>query len=159
MLSKVHMRYLLPALLFFLLSSTSCEKQCVKADINFRLIGFSEAEADTIIVRKFAKNSSFAQPLDTAFLDHIVYDRSNDTLKVTGIGGAAILFSEYNYQLFFPGSATLMTITDIHENEESDKRSMFDCNKSACVNTITSYTVNGQASNDGADINLIYLKK
>lgn len=111
-------------------------------------------------MRKFAKNNSFSQPLYTVLLDDIQFNRGNDTLTIVANSGAAILFSDYNYEIFFPEAAKLLTVTDIVENENTMTQGLFSCTKKdACSNTITSCTVNGQFSNAVSIGDLIYLKK
>lgn len=153
------MKFILFLFIFFVLAVMSCEKQCIKAQTAFSLIGFSDAEADTIILRKFSKQGSFAQPLDTVLLEHIIFHRSHDTLNIVASSGFVTLFSDYNYEIFFPGSAKLLTVTDIIENENTMNRGLFSCKKDACSNTITGYTVNGQVSHAVSFGDLIYLKK
>lgn len=144
----------------FGLSVTSCEKPCTKSQTIFSLIGFADAEADTIILRRFTKGDSFSQPLDTVLLDNIQFDRSNDTLTIVAISGSASLLSDYNYQIFFPGAAKLLNVTDIIENENTATEGIFSCTKKdACMNTISGYTVNGQFNNTVESGYLIYLKK
>lgn len=153
------MRFIIFLLILFALPVTSCEKQCIKAEIDFALIGFSDAEADTIVLRRFEKNGSFAQPKDTVLLDNIQFSRRNDSLQIAAIAGYHYLTSDYNYQLFFPGASTVLTITDILENKNTMTKGLFNCTKEACINQITGYTINGQFSNSVVNNNLIYLKK
>ena len=153
------MRFILFLVIIFVLSVTSCEKPCTKAQPIFSLIGFTDTEADTIILRKFAKNGSFSTPLDTALLD-IRFNRSHDTLKAASFSGDAILFSDYNYQVFFPESSQLITITDIIENENTATEGLLSCTKKdACMNNISGYTINGQFKPMDNRFDLIYLKK
>lgn len=153
------MRLLLYLAIIFVLSVTSCEKPCTKAQAVFSLIGFTDSEADTIILRKFAKSSSFSIPLDTALLD-IRFNRSHDTLKAVSFTGDAILVSDYNYQVFFPESSQLITITDIIENENTATEGLLSCTKKdACMNNISGYTINGQFNPIDNKFDLIYLKK
>ena len=155
---KPGMKFILFLLIFFVLAVTSCEKQCIKAQTAFSLIGFSDAEADTIILRKFSKGS-FSQPLDTVLLEHILFQRSHDTLNIVASPGFVTMFSDYNYEIFFPEPAKLLTITDIIENENTMNQDLFSCKKDACSNTITGYTVNGEVSDAVSFGYLIHLKK
>lgn len=159
MVLKPGMKFILFLFIFFVLTVTSCEKQCIKALTAFSLIGFSDAEADTIILRKFSKEGSFSQPLDTVLLEHIIFHRSDDTLSIVASPGFVTLLSNYNYEIFFPESATTFSITDIIEDQKTMTKGLFNCTKEACINSITGCTVNGQFTNSVDNQNLIYLKK
>jgi hypothetical protein len=152
------MKFILFLTLILFLSVTSCEKQCINAILRFGLVGFSDTEADTIILRRFTKNSS-SNPPDTFLLKQIQFSRRNDTLDMTGIPIESQFESNYNYELFFPEAGKLFTISDIRENKETMTKGLFNCTKEACINTITGYTVNGQFSNSIIHSELIYLKK
>jgi hypothetical protein len=140
------------------LSVTACEKQCINAKLRFGLIRFSDAEADTIILKRFTKNNP-SNPRDTFLFKNIEFIRSNDTLDMAGIPVDSYLESNYNYEIFFPGSGECITISDILENKETMTKGLFSCTKEACVNSIAGYTANGQFSNSIINFELIYLKK
>jgi len=152
------MKFIIFLALILILSVTSCEKQCIKANLRFGLVGFSDSEADTIILRRFTKNSP-SNPQDTFFFKQIEFSRRSDTLDMMGIPIDSYLESNYNYELFFPEGGRLITISDILENKETMTKGLFNCTKEACINTITGYTVNGQFSNSIIDSELIYIKK
>ena len=152
------MKIILFLSIVLVLSITSCEKQCIKANLRFGLVGFSDSEADTIILRRYIKNNpSNAQ--DTFLFKHIEFSRSNDTLDMDGIPLNSYLESNYNYEVFFPETGKVLTISDIQEDKETMTKGLFNCSKEACVNSITGYTVNGQFSNSIINQELIYLNK
>ena len=152
------MKFILFLTLIIVLSITSCEKQCINANLRFGLVGFSDTEADTIILRRFTKNDPL-NPQDTFILTQILFYRQNDTLDIAGIPGEYYLESKYNYEIFLPAVGELFTVSDILENKETMTKGLFNCTKEACVNTITGYTVNGQFSNSILYQEFIYLKK
>jgi hypothetical protein len=59
------MRLLLFLAVIFILCITACEQDCYPATLRFGLIGFSDDEADTLILRRLTKNGSSSQQLDT----------------------------------------------------------------------------------------------
>jgi hypothetical protein len=134
----------------------SCgEYQCSKADLRFGLIGFSDAEADTIVLRRFDKTGNFNSPLDTFLLTNISFNRRSDTLVMGAFPGTALLQSDHNYQIFFPQGNTLISVTEIAEEQRSIRRSFTD--KVGCVNFIQSCKLNGQLT--PINSNDLYLRK
>lgn len=133
---------------------------CSKASLNYRLIGFSDAETDTIILRRMQKKSMIVK-------DSVVFDPSNgisfarfaDTLIMAAYPGNALLESNYDYQLFFPGAARTIHVTEITE-KQSDGASAgpFNSKKEGCVNEISSCKVDGLPGGFFFS-NGIYLKK
>jgi hypothetical protein len=90
----------------------SCgEYACSKAEMQFGLVGFSDAESDTIILRRFEKNGSSSVLKDSFLLTNIWFQRNLDTLKMVGFPGSALLQSNYNYEIFFPAASKLITVT------------------------------------------------
>ena len=144
-------------ILFVICLSTalfSCgEYQCSKADLRFGLIGFSDAEADTIILRRFDRMNNTLR--DTFLLENIRFNRKSDTLIMGAFPGTALMQSDYNYQVYLPASATLIKVTEINEEQRSIRRPFTD--KIGCVNFIRSCKLNDQSTpvND----NDVYLKK
>ena len=152
------MKFILFFTLLLVLSVTSCEKQCIKANLRFGLVGFSDTEADTIILRRFTKISP-SNPQDTFLFKQIQFSRRNDTLDMTGIPIDSYLESNYNYEVFFPEAGKLFAISAIQEDKKTMTKGLFNCTKEACINKITGYTVNGQFNNSIINQDMIYLKK
>jgi hypothetical protein len=152
------MKFILFLTLVFILSVTACEKECIVPELYFNLIGFSDTEADTIVLRRFEKNNS-STPIDTFAFDQIGFNRSNDTLEIASIPGNFSLRPEYNYEIYFPEGGRLIRVTDITEEKRSSNKGLFNCNKEQCLNGITGYTVDGQFSNAIVGWQYIYLKK
>jgi hypothetical protein len=152
------MKFIIFFTLMLVLSVTSCESECAIANLRFSLVGFSDSEADTIILRRFLKNNS-STPMDTFAFKQIMFNRNNDTLEMAGIPVDSYFESNYNYEIFFPEGGKLFTISDIVEDKKTRNKSLFSCTKEYCSNAITGYTVNGQFSNSIIGWDLIYLKK
>jgi len=123
---------------------TSCSDfPCGRATLKFGLIGFSDTEADTIVIKRFSKTNSAL--IDSIVTDHIGYQRNNDTLKMVALPSDALLESEYNYEIFFPENNILIRITEIAEEQlYLKKKGLFSTTKEGCLNRITSYQKDGQ---------------
>ena len=140
-------------LIVFTLLIASCgDYPCSKAELQFGLIGFSDTETDTIILRRFTKDGT---PKDTFLLNNIQFQRNQDTLRMVAFPGSAILESDYNYEIFFPSAAKLIHITDIKEEQLYRNPP----GKVGCMNSISGYTLNGQATMNIVPFDVIYFTK
>lgn len=136
------------------------EYDCTRADIYFSLIGFSDAEARSVILRRFTKGT--AQLKDTFYYRDpysLQFSRTNDTLNLASIPLSAILESDYDYQLLITQSNSLYTITEINEPKNSIRKSIFNNTKEGCINLVSSYKVNGVLITNDKYLANIYLKK
>lgn len=139
----------------------SCyEYPCSKAELSFRLIGFTDAESDTIIMRRFEKNN-------TAIKDSFVFSPANpirftrfaDTLVMTAYTSAALMQSDYDYQLIFPVAGRIISITEFREEQSyRKKRDHFSSTKEGCVNIVKECKIDGVWSGVSFP-NIVYLKK
>ena len=139
-MKKRHAYTISSVALLFVLYSCTCP--CIKADLRFELIGFSDTEADTIIIRKFEKNNSFNLLKDTVLIDNIQFARFGDTLFMTSYTSNVLLESFYDYELFFPQSQDNFRVAEIMEEASEQNCGIFSANKVACVNQITSCKIN-----------------
>jgi hypothetical protein len=126
-------------------------------------VGFTDAERDTVVVRKFLKNGIFSIPADSFFIsaanaDFIV---SHDTANMVSSVGLLRLVSKYDYEIYLPGANRLYRITEINEpQQEGKKNSIFNNNKLLCGNTIQSYKQDGQLVSAGTfNFDFVYIKK
>jgi hypothetical protein len=148
----------IPLILTLTVASFSCsDYSCTKASLIFGLTGFSDTEADTIIIRRFEKNDNI-NVKDSFLIDHISFNRNNDTLKMGAFPSTATLESDFNYELFFPETGKLIRITDIQEEQLEKKRGLFNSSKVGCENRITSYKKDGQISTS-IEYNLTYIPR
>jgi len=123
----------------------SCEYSCGEAELSISLIGFTSNETDTIIVRKFSKSTGFSTIIDTFLLNekNSGYYLTNDTLEINASYGTDNgLLSRYDYEIYMPESNKLYQVSEIMENYRSESNS--GCKKEYCLNSITSYKVNGK---------------
>ena len=124
----------------------SCSYSCSDATLSISLIGFTSDETDTVIVRKFTKSADFTTKLDTFLLSETnsSYSLKNDTLEISAsYGNENGLRSVYDYEIYLPESNKLYQITEIMEVYRSISNS--GCTKEGCMNSITSYKINGQS--------------
>jgi hypothetical protein len=148
----------IPVVLALAVTSFSCsDYSCTKATLIFGLTGFSDTEADTIVIRRFEKNDNITVK-DSFLIDHISFTRNNDTLKMGAFPSTAILETDFNYELFFPETGKLIRITDIQEEQLEKKRGLFNTRKVGCENRITSYKKDGQISTS-IEYNLTYISR
>lgn len=137
------------AMLFSLLFSViilSCQYDCIKATSSLKFIKFTNTETETIIVRRFQKQSGFAKLVDTTLLNRFNsnYQVDNDTLEIIhSYGIDEGLTSTFDYEIVMPKINRLYRITTIEEDPQSMNTGL-SCNKLACVNMIQSYQLDGQ---------------
>ena len=129
--------------------------ECSKAEMRFGLVGFSDAESDTIILRRFEKNGGGFVLKDTFLLSNIWFQRNLDTLEMVGFPGSALLQSGYNYEIFFPAAPKLITVTDVKEEQLYIKPR----GNAGCTNRIISYTLDGRTTNNIVPYNLTYFTR
>lgn len=146
--------------LTFILLASCGQHPCAKGELRYHLIGFSDAEADTIILRRFPKNS-------TILADSFVFNETNpirfvrvsDTLVMPFYITTGLLQSDYDYQLYFPGAARFFNITNIEEEQLYGTRSGFINTSAGCTNIIKGCTADGILVNAVVFPNAIYLRK
>lgn len=156
------MRTIIIALFIFAILFSSCgESPCAKTELRYALVGFSDSESDSIVLRRFTKNTF--QLIDTfEFIEPtpLRFSRSNDTLKMAAIPGTALLESNYDYQIYFPKAGKLFTITVIVEEQLAEKKGgLFNTKKPMCLNRISSCKVNGQQISFSSFNEIIYLRR
>ncbi len=140
------LRTSIPGLLLALIFSNCGSSPCGIATLDYGLIGFSDSEAQNIILRKFQKNSNFSDKIDTVIVQ-ANFSRSNDTLEISSIAGDGLLLSQYDYEVYFPTASRLYRITNIVEEQGEIRHSIFRPRKDGCINNITHLTINGQVIN------------
>ena len=81
------MKYISILLLF---AFFSCTYPCAPSDgLQIQLVGFTQQEADIIILKTYEKGKEFAAQIDSLVIDSNVtrYRQSNDTLIITASTG------------------------------------------------------------------------
>ena len=142
--------------IIFLFFSSCYSYPCITGELRFGLIGFSDADADTMIIRRFEKKS--IQQKDSFFINDNVYKRYADTLKIVASTSAVVLSPEYDYHIYFPGPDILLNISNITE-EKVSVRKFIGGTKEGCINRITGYTINDVRVNIFSGYDRIYFRK
>ncbi|MBS1497430.1 MAG: hypothetical protein JSU03_08385 [Bacteroidetes bacterium] len=150
-------------LLFYfllLLLVSSCTYDCFKSDVYISCIGFSTAETDSIVLKKFTKNSGFVSPLDSAVITpaNTRYKFLGDTLKFVAFSGDIVLDCDYDYEVYFPKMYKKYQLNNITEEQRTQQRNIFGGTKEACLNTLSYYNINGQVVDASKNSNIIYIK-
>lgn len=105
-------------------------------------VAFDRSKTDTIILRRYDRNSNFDRLLDTAIItdQNAVFDFSHDTLSIRSDAEALTLRSFYNYVLYLPELNRSDSISHVFEARDTQKGSSnLECN---CINRILSYQLN-----------------
>ncbi|RYY53016.1 MAG: hypothetical protein EOO09_19470 [Chitinophagaceae bacterium] len=141
--------------------SSCAGHDCAKSEIAFGFIGFTQAEADTMIARRFARDNGFGSAIDTFIYtpEIISYGLTGDTLEMTsGRGDRLFLSTSYDYEFFIPATGQVFQITDMVEEQKSKARSLSNT-KELCVNPFVSYVINGQFVDASQSYSRIFLRK
>ncbi|HEY6435833.1 MAG TPA: hypothetical protein VIY47_04530 [Ignavibacteriaceae bacterium] len=138
----------------------SCSYSCSEATLSISLIGFTSDETDTVIVRKFTKSANFTTILDTFLLNETnsSYYLENDTLKINAAYGTDDgLLSRFDYEIYMPENNELYQISEIMEVYRSISNS--GCTKEGCINSITSYKIDGKLIPAEEYVYTLYISK
>lgn len=146
-------------LISFLYMLNSCTTTpCFTGSFNFGLKGFTQAEADTILVRRFFRGSNFNNLTDS-FLLTPGYRVQQDTLEITSLSVPdSYMNAAYDYQLVFPGIPKTIRLTEIIEENREIKHSVFSNVKVGCENSITGMKADG-VSLQTAGFNKFYFSR
>ena len=139
----------------------ACEKYPCQRSIGMRLafVSFTEAETDTIVVKRFIKGTKLGQLLDSAVVDTalVKYTNRGDTLFPSELHAATLLTSLYDYQVLIPDRNRMFTITDITEEEKKGRAGFLSPARDACYNPIRAYTLNGSIKTLEPNREVVYL--
>ncbi|MBS1587303.1 MAG: hypothetical protein JSS82_17345 [Bacteroidetes bacterium] len=129
------MRRILSILLLFTIVNAACHKSrtvdcsstCFDPDYGTEFHGYQYSEVDTIIFRKYKKDSSF-----TTLLSEAMYTVDTNAGKKTLT--AAMLTTAYDYELILPGAGDTYRISRLNTDQrveahqcEEDHVRHFDC--------------------------------
>ena len=131
---------------------------CKKASSSFSLIGYTDAESDPIILRRFSKGSGFATLHDTLIINkgNSHFQRQTDTVHILhSIDSDHDITSTYDYEVFLPNASRTYRLTEVVEDIQQGKNRG---TKEHCLNPITSYKLNGQLLYN-PNFPFIYLRK
>jgi hypothetical protein len=112
----------------------------------FTPVGFTRAELDTIVIRKFAKGQIPAGLIDSLVLDsstnHYEFSATGDTARPGPIYVGQLMHSGYDYQIYFPSANKLVTVAEIYEPQQR-RHKTFPRDESFCGNRIQSCQLDG----------------
>ncbi len=148
------MKYITVTLLF---AFFSCTYPCAPSQgLSMELVGFTQQEADTIILKKYEKGKGFAAQIDSLLIDENTthFTLSHDTLRVTSGIATMNLLSKYDYIIRIPSTNSVFYITEMNEPQQEGRKSRY---KVMCGNSIQSCKINGAATQIRHDY--LYLKK
>ncbi|MDQ6902617.1 MAG: hypothetical protein M3139_06350 [Bacteroidota bacterium] len=123
------------------------------------LVSFSEAETDTVVIRRFSKATNFTALKDTFLLAsaNANFQRMNDTtLLLQNIDQYNIITSTYDYEIFIPKANRLFKISDVVEKFQTARAGL---GKVGCINPITSYKIDGQLISPTSYYGYVYLNR
>lgn len=132
---------------------------CGDASSFIGLINFSEAESDTIILRRFTKGTEFAALQDSVMItqSNANLQRQHDTVLVLfSFDGSQTITSDYDYEIFLPQTNRVYKLSDIREDKRFGSKAG---QKVYCINPITSYQLNGELIKMNPYYQPIYLRK
>ena len=140
---------LLIATITFVLILGSCSKTCYcdTAILQPSFVSFDSLETDTVILRRYAKNSGVTSFLDSAILtaQNAGFHFNIDTLSITSDTAKAKMVSYFDYILYLPSlnrSDSIQNIFEVRDKKEGGHN--LECN---CVNQILSYQLNSDTLN------------
>jgi hypothetical protein len=119
------------------------------------MISFDSSDIDTMIIRKFEKETNFNRMIDTSQWDRskVVFHVQNDTLQMGAFVGDILLQSKYDYEVYVPAANRTFKVTEINEPQQEGN-----CKgKVMCANVIMSAKLDGNTRAVNYDI--LYLKK
>ena len=135
---------LLIATIIFILFLGSCSKTCYcdVAILNPSFVSFDSSETDTIILRRYARNTNFNSFLDSTVLtaQNADFHFNIDTLSISSDTAKAKMVSYFDYILYLPSLNRSDSIQNIYETRDTKEGSHnLECN---CVNKVLFYQLN-----------------
>jgi hypothetical protein len=114
--------WLFVIILCALLGGCSRTYDCKDPYFELQYIGYTKPEMDTLVIRKFRKDSNFQQLIDTVI---IKFDTSMIRAGKNGALAASTQFSKepilaaYDWQLFIPSTDKTISIAIINQGKET----------------------------------------
>lgn len=141
--------------------SCSSTQSCLEASARLNFVSFPDAATDSMILKKFIKNSGFTSLVDSVIITktNSIYQKSNDTLYIaTPEQGDYVININYDYEVYLPLTQEIFKISDIAQ-KLTERKVGISLDKTVCVNPIESYKVNGNTINSSLpDFSVIYVK-
>ena len=168
---KFHVRVKITLVCLSLFSLLSC-KRCEQADctgfetISLDLIHYTNAESDTIIIRKFAQHSNYANQLDSIIAQDTYY--SGDTMYLYFVDRQARsleeLKNDYDLELYNPYDQKAIRIFDIdreHATQEVCHGGLLGAGNTSltCNNRLLGFNYSVNTGTINASANTIFVTK
>ena len=157
---KINFTLALP-LLLVLISSCKKDFPCLEPHPILKFVAFTDAETDSIVLKKYVKSSNFSSLVDSTIIDqsNSTYEKSNDTLHIfTANGGDYPLDIQFEYEVSLPAVSRVFKITGITE-QQTEIRKGVSLDKTVCINPVISYILDGQTISGLPNYPFIYLDK
>jgi hypothetical protein len=132
----------IPLALVFALGSCNKTCYCTDATVYLGYVAFDTAETDTVILRRYDRNSNFSRLLDTIVItrQNALYTTNLDTLSIRSGTEIATLRSFYNYIFYLPSLNRSDSVFGIYEARDTEEGSPnMECN---CINRVLTYRLN-----------------
>ncbi len=135
---------------------------CIETNAVLYFVGFSDTETDSVILKKYEKNTNFNTAIDSVIMTKMnsSYEKTGDTLQILTLygGGDYPLDIHYDYEVSVPLAGKLFQLSDFVETQTEMKVGI-SMDKQVCTNPITAYTLNEKIITGARDYHLIYLTK
>ena len=132
-----------------LLLSCTREYSCTDPEIRLAFVGFSNADIDTIVIRKYAANGNYQAVLDTFTITNPVdaeYMISGDTVTLFPANATKGIYAGFDWQVLIPAANRTVFISNIVSEHRKGKcgTGLFSMDKlgCACTNNVFSASLN-----------------
>ncbi len=124
-------------------------------------IGYTEAQTDTLILRRYANTGNFNQLMDTLLINQplLGFTRNNDTLSPSYNSISIPMVEGNDYEIAVPAINKTYRITGIVEVKNSMAcGGIFSMDKRYCVNPVDVYYINGEKTKPIPYGRFVYLR-
>ena len=93
-----------------IISSCTRNQSCIDPELVLNFVSFTNAETDSIVLRKYVKNVGFTSLVDSTIISrsNSLYQQSNDTLHIfTSVGGDYPVDIQFDYEVYMPAGNKL----------------------------------------------------
>ncbi len=136
-----HTIYLATVISAFVICGCGKKCACEAAGGHIQTVKFTSSEIDTVVIRRFEKNSNYQVLHDTALLNSLntfYVSRGTDTTELATSDSVGLISTNWDYQVYIPATASTFNLSNISELQQRGP-----CGR--CVNPIKGYVVNGQS--------------
>ena len=134
--------------LLIIISSCNREYNCSNDTLKLTFIGYTKADVDTLVVKKYAANTNFQQLQDSMVItrDTSGIDQSNDTVSFGVNTPNNIIQFGSDWRVLIPSTNKTIAISNIVSPQQQGKCTTGYFDKVACVcyNSIQSLAQDGQ---------------